>query len=80
MAETIPGGAYRRGDQWIDAEGRPLTKEQAAKAEALAAERQAERDAAEARARALDAQRDPTGRAIAQALGPLLTKPARAEK
>ena len=42
MAETIAGGAYLHtdGKTWLDAEGRPLSKESAAEAQAKLAEQQ----------------------------------------
>lgn len=81
MADTIPGGAYLSvSGQWVDANGAPLDKGRAAEAERLAAERQAARDAAERQARALDAERDPTARAIARALEGQPARPAKTEK
>lgn len=47
MADTIPGGAYQGTDgEWHDAEGKPLSKEQIAAAQALQAKAKAEADAA----------------------------------
>lgn len=71
MAETIPGGAYQDAQaRWIDSEGRPLSKALASEAQQLAAQREQERAEQERQARLLDAQRDPTARAIAAALAP----------
>ena len=82
MAETISGGAYlTTSGQWIDANGAPLDKARAAEAEHLHEQQAAARAEAEAAARALDASRDPAGRAIAAALAPMLApKAAKGEK
>jgi len=65
---TIPGGAYQDASgAWHDANGKPLTKEQIATAEALFAARQQELDDLEARR----AERDPDAlKAIAAMLRP----------
>lgn len=70
MAETIEGGATydMATKRWINANGDPLSKEQAAEAERMAEEHAAQLAEAEKQARMLDAQRDPTARAIASAL------------
>ncbi len=77
MAESIPGGAFiapkahpDHPDRWVNANGEPLTEDQAAEAMALhaandAALRQAERDR-----QALEVQRNPAAQAIAAALAP----------
>lgn len=70
MAQSIAGGAYLVGDRWIDANGKPLTKHQIDQAEALHAQQAEERAEQERQAREVDAQRDPTARAIAAALAP----------
>lgn len=77
MADTIPGGAFiapkptpSAPDRWVNANGEPLTEDQAKDAIALhaandAALRQAERDR-----QALEVQRNPAAMAIAAALTP----------
>jgi len=79
MAESIPGGAFQNAQgQWINANGEPLTADQVKAATALhaandAALRQVERDR-----QALEAERNPAARAIAQALAPRpAAKPAK---
>lgn len=77
MAETISGGATRDASgTWRNAEGQPLTKTQIAQAEALMAEREAERAVQHRAALAAEAQRDPTARALAAALAPRQADPA----
>ncbi len=64
MADTIPGGAYLQGDTWVDANGKPLNREQIAAAKKLIAEQEAaHEEAVEARTLA-EAQRDPIARAL----------------
>jgi hypothetical protein len=70
---TIPGGAYQSADgSWHDANGKTLTKEQIAAAQALIAERQQELDELEFRR----AERDPDAlKAIAAMLRPPVAAP-----
>lgn len=72
MAETIAGGAYlaTNGETWIDAEGRPLTKEQIAEAKKLHAEQQRQREADTLALLEAQARNDPLARSLAHALRP----------
>lgn len=75
MAETIPGGASLvinkdGSERWVDAEGRPLSKDQIAEAQRLDEERNADLRANERMKLEAEARRDPTARAIAAALAP----------
>ncbi len=63
--DTIPGGAYKVGDTWVDAWGKPLEKEQVAEAERVQTERQREADEAEQQRLALEAAQNPFTRALA---------------
>jgi hypothetical protein len=66
MAETVPGGAYLRGETWVNANGEPLEKGVQAEAEKLQKERAAELEQQETRLIELTAQRDPVARALLQ--------------
>lgn len=69
MAETITGGAYQdEHGRWVDADGRLLKKPQIGEARDLADARQAERDEQQRQALTIEAQRDPTARALVAAL------------
>lgn len=65
MANTIPGGAFRSPNgAWHDAEGKPLSKEQIAAAEAHAVTVEAAQREAEQARTLQEAQRDPVARAL----------------
>lgn len=77
MAETIPGGAFLASkrtpdepDRWVDANGAPLTADQARAAIALHAANDAQLRQAERDRQALEASRNPAAMAIAAALAP----------
>lgn len=70
MATTIPGGAYLSGDTWKDANGKPLSKRQITEVEELLAQQALDREERQRQAMLLEAERDPTARAIARALTP----------
>lgn len=79
MATTIDGGAalvigLDGSERWIDSEGRPLNAEQVSAAKKIAAENTAAIQNQDRAALALEAQRDPTARAIAAALAPQAPK------
>lgn len=80
MANTIPGGAYRVGEQWVDAEGKPLKREQIAEAQRVLAENAALVEQQEQARIALEAQRNPTAQAIAAAMAPKAAAPAKPAK
>lgn len=66
MATTVAGGAYLRGDTWVNANGEPLDKKAQTEAEKLQKERgdllaTQERDLVN-----LTAMRDPVARALMQ--------------
>lgn len=76
MSTTIPGGAFLTASgQWVDANGKPLSKEQIAEAERLDAARNADLRAAELLKLEAEAKRDPTARALAAALRPQAPEP-----
>lgn len=79
MANTIEGGAYRVNGAWVDAEGRPLKKDQIAQAQAIHADNEVGREQDERERIALEAQRNPTAQAIAAAMAPKSAKKASAE-
>ena len=66
MAETIEGGAYLQGEKWVDAEGKPLSKERIAEAKRLFAEQEAAHEEAVQARTLFEAQRDPIARALLQ--------------
>lgn len=75
MANTIPGGAYQivgadGSVRWVDAEGKPLDKEQIAEAQRVHAENAEALEQQEQARIALEAQRNPTAQAIAAAMAP----------
>lgn len=77
MAQTIEGGAYKVGEQWVDADGRPLSEEKIAQAEALTAEKQ-EAAQLEEQQRQMYAQRGLQAAfgTLAQNLAPVAAQPA----
>ena len=64
MATTIPGGAYQRGDTWVDANGNELNKSQIAAAEKLQADRAADLSAAQDAFMQQQALRNPVAQAL----------------
>ena len=68
--ETIPGGAYQRNGQWVNADGKPLDKDQITQAEALHAAQQEQRDADNLAILDAAARNDPLARSLAHALRP----------
>jgi hypothetical protein len=66
MSETISGGAYMRGDQWVNANGEPLDKGAQAEAEKLQSERSDLLATQERELVELTAMRDPVARALMQ--------------
>lgn len=66
MNTTIEGGAFQNADgTWVDANGAPLKKADADRAQKLAAEQQQALDQQEAARMQADSQRDPVARALA---------------
>lgn len=69
LNETIEGGAFKNAaGEWRNANGEPLKDADAKRAEKLAAEQQAELDAAEVTLMDNAAQRDPVARALSTLL------------
>ena len=63
-SETIPGGAYKVGDAWVNARGEPLEPAQVAEAERLQSEQQAQRDEQERQRLAQEAASNPLTRML----------------
>lgn len=68
MAQSIAGGAYVRGDVWVDAQGQPLTKEQQRLQTTHAQTQQQTQQAREAAQQAPALQQDRTVGALVEAL------------
>lgn len=77
--ETIEGGAYQVNGRWVNADGKPLNKEQIARAEALHAQQQADREATNRALLEAAAQNDPLARSLAHALRPAVAPPSKHE-
>lgn len=72
MPDTLPGGAYLSADgkTWHDADGKPLNKEQVARAKELIAARAAALAEQERTALEVQARNDPVARSLTAALRP----------